>query len=41
MSATHTKITSHKRGKDNCEQTWTESKDTKNRHGSYLGNGVI
>ena len=38
MSATHTKTTSHK---DTCEQNWTESKDTKNRHGRDPGNGVI
>lgn len=41
MPATHTKTISHKGEKDTCEQTWTESKDTKNKHGRDPGNGVI
>ena len=41
MPATHTKTTSHKGEKDTCEQTWTESKDTKNKHGRDPGNWVI
>ena len=41
MSATHTKTTSHKGEKDTCEQTWTESKDIKNRQRRDPGNGSL